>query len=168
MKKNLAEQHVLLSICFGVISDIFAKFNSPSEKHRIFIYSLQMNNWLSQYGDIWGHHSDKIYFRRIKRFPFEVQKDNVLYFSNVFSHSMVIKYSSLSFIFLFQNLLFWSFFQGDIKTVFRCPFWLQLYSLYSCWLLLIYAPVQRALQRNLPSCQFLWIFQTKPLKSFFC
>ena len=59
-------------------------------------------------------------------------------------------------------------FSGKYKNCFRRPFWIQLYSLYSCWLLLIYAPVQRALQRNLPSCQFLWIFQTKPLKSFFC
>ena len=111
----------------------------------------------------------KIYFWRIKRFPFEIQKDNFWYFCNVSvtACGMVIKYSSLSLIFLLQNLLFWPFFQGNIKIVFRRPFWLQLYSLYSCWLLLIYAPVQRALQRNLPSCQFLWIFQTKPLKSFF-
>ena len=84
--QNLAEQHVLLSLCFGVIIDIFAKFNSPFERHHIFIYSLQMNNWLSRYGDICGHHADKIYFWRNKRFPFEIQKDNFLYLSNVFSH----------------------------------------------------------------------------------
>merc|ERR1712173_325879 len=45
-----------------------------------------MNNWLSRYGDICGHHADKIYFWRNKRFPFEIQKDNFLYLSNVFSH----------------------------------------------------------------------------------
>ena len=124
MMKNLAEQHVLLSLCFGVIIDIFAKSNSPSEKHRIFIYSLQMNNGLSQYGDIWGHHSDKIYFRRIKRFPFEIQKDNVLYFSNVFSHSMVIKYSSLSLIFLYlppSKPALLILFSGRYKNCFSSP-----------------------------------------------
>ena len=94
----------------------------------------------------------------------------VLCFLILGSHSMLhgnqVFFSIL--IFLFQNLLFWSFFQGNIKTVFRRPFWLQLYSLYSCWLLLIYAPVQRALQRNLAQLSILWIFQTKPLRSFFC
>ena len=84
--QNLAEQHVLLSLCFDVIIDIFAKFNSPFERHHIFIYPLQMNNWLSRYGDICGHHADKIYFWWNKIFPFEIQKDNFLYFSNVFSH----------------------------------------------------------------------------------
>ena len=144
--QNSAEQHVLLSLCFVVIIDM-----------AIFVGIMLTKSTSGEIKDFRSKSKKIISYISVMCFLM-LGSQCMLHGNQVFFSILYLPPSKHALLILFS---------GKYKNCFRRPFWIQLYSLYSCWLLLIYAPVQRALQRNLAQLSILWIFQTKPLRSFF-